>query len=456
MMEPADKFSASMSLLTSQNPVEGQGEEVHSDEVWIDVIQKMDGIYADLLSSQVQLEEKNEELEEAHQFIDSILSSMTDVLVVCDLDCDIKQVNTALVSLSGHSKEKLLNLSFYDLIHEDSLEDYKTLKDSISNRRELADFEIALKDKRQEAFPLSLNCSWLRDGRNRVIGLVVIGRSLGELKAAYSKLDKAHKTLRDTQQQLIFTEKMAALGRLVAGVAHELNNPISFISGNAYVLQRYGSVLTQYIEALESQIDQKNIAATRRDMKIDKVLGDLSSLIEGTVEGVERVSDIVHDLKRFSSKQSEPKSEFDLISVVSTASNWVVRSAKTKPKIHHQDGAEMNCVGLKGYVHQIVVNLIQNAIDILEHQKDPEIFISYEKQPEHLCVLIRDNGPGINEDILAHIFEPFFTTKPIGKGTGLGLSVSFNMAEELGGNLKGANHPDGGAVFSLCLPYAKD
>lgn len=451
-MEPADKYAQSLSLLTSNQTSQDVEADENSDEVWIDVIQKMDGIYSDLLTSQVQLEEKHDELEEAHQFIDSILSSMTDILVVCDLDCRIKQVNTALVGLTGLSKAKLLDMTFGDLVHLSDQSTYETLCQSISDSTELADFEIALRDQEGNPFALSLNCSWLRDSRNRVVGLVVIGRSVGELKAAYSKLDRAHQTLRDTQQQLVFTEKMAALGRLVAGVAHELNNPISFISGNAYVLQRYGQVLTHYIDELERHVDPNILDEARSDLKVDKVLCDLGSLIEGTVEGVERVSDIVHDLKRFSSKQSEPKAAFNLVPVVATASNWVVRSARIKPKIHHDMNLEVIGVGLKGYVHQIFVNLIQNAVDILGEVEDPEICISYKMREKHVCIEVKDNGPGIDEDVLPHIFEPFFTTKPIGKGTGLGLSVSFNMAEELGGSLKGENAAQGGAVFSLCLP----
>ncbi|WP_135075180.1 ATP-binding protein [Terasakiella sp. SH-1] len=451
-METTEKFAQSLSLLTSAQMGKLAQDGETSDEVWIDVIQKMDGIYSDLVTSQVQLEDKHNELEEAHQFIDSILCSMTDILVVCDLDCRIKQVNTALVGLTGLSKEKLLSLTFGDLVHISDHEAFKTLCGAIADSTELADFEIALNDHNDRPYSLSLNCSWLRDHRNRVVGLVIIGRSLGELKAAYSKLDKAHQSLRDTQQQLIFTEKMAALGRLVAGVAHELNNPISFISGNVYVLQRYGSVLMNYLEKLEQHVDPAELARLKTEMKVDKVTGDLGSLIEGTVEGVERVSDIVHDLKRFSSKQSEPKSTFDLVPVIATASNWVVRSAKVKPRIIHDDHSERVALGLKGYVHQIIVNLIQNAVDILDGIEKPEIRISYQHEDDHICVAVHDNGPGIDEDILTHIFEPFFTTKPIGKGTGLGLSVSFNMAEELGGRLSGANHPNGGTVFTLCLP----
>ncbi|WP_417788784.1 ATP-binding protein [Terasakiella pusilla] len=455
-MEPADKFAASLSLLAPHADGGLDGGDDNSDEVWIDVIQKMDGIYADLLTSQVQLEDKNEELEEAHQFIDSILSSMTDVLVVCDLDCNIKQVNAALVSLTGRDKDDLLKRQFGDLVHESDVAGYHRFCDSILDHRELADFELSLTDANARAVPLSFNCSWMRDRRNRVVGLVIIGRSVGELKAAYSKLDKAHQSLRETQQQLIFTEKMAALGRLVAGVAHELNNPISFISGNAYVLKRYGQVLTQYIDALESRADLSDLQDTRERLKVDKVLHDLGSLIEGTVEGVERVSDIVHDLKRFSSKQSEPKSEFDLVPVVNTASNWVIRSAKVKPKLFHNVEGPVLAIALKGYVHQIVVNLIQNSVDILDTVEDGEIHIGYRRENGFICVEVRDNGPGIDEDILPHIFEPFFTTKPIGKGTGLGLSVSFNMAEELGGKLLCANRKERGALFTLMIPMKEE
>jgi two-component system sensor histidine kinase HupT/HoxJ len=133
----------------------------------------------------------------------------------------------------------------------------------------------------------------------------------------------AHEALKRTQQQLLHSEKMASLGQLVAGVAHELNNPISFVLGNVHALRKYCDRLQTYMAAQHAQADEATLQALRQKLRIEHLLADLPSLIEGTLEGAQRTADIVHSLKRFSAMDSEERVPVNLADVVDRAIHWV-------------------------------------------------------------------------------------------------------------------------------------
>ncbi|NKI99533.1 ATP-binding protein [Novosphingobium sp. SG707] len=274
------------------------------------------------------------------------------------------------------------------------------------------------------------------------------------LERTLAELDAAHRKLRQTQQQLLTSEKMAALGRLVAGVAHELNNPISFVFGNMYALKRYGGAITQYLAAIDAGRGGAELAALREKLKIDRVLSDIGPLVDGTLEGAERVRDIVQDLRRFSASQREPLESFNLVRLVHTAADWVLKALRDPPELHCALPERLEISSRKGQLHQILVNLVQNAADALRDREGGVIDISAAQEGDTIALSVADNGPGVTRDHQDKIFEPFFTTKPIGAGTGLGLYVSYTMAGKLGGSLDYADAPGGGAVFTLRLPLA--
>ncbi len=423
-----------------------------SEDAWIEVISKMDEVYSDLVRYQVELEEKNAALEDAQRFIGSVLSSMTDVLVVCDINGRIEQANAALLKLIGRSEAELLGKPLATLFCKESAALAEQLPERVKFDKAVEDAEAAMIGRDGEHALMAINCSSRYDHDGRLVGLVIIGRPIGELRRAYRELDRAHRKLSQTQQQLVFAEKMAALGRLVAGVAHELNNPISFVFGNMHALKRYGERITRYLRAVDECGDPDALRSLREELKIDRILKDVAPLVDGTLEGAERVSDIVQDLRRFSSGQRESSEVFDLTRVVRTAAEWVVKSARNKPAVEFHVPERFEIEGRKGAVHQIVVNLVQNAVDVTADQAEPRITIACGEEGGRARVSVADNGPGIADEDRDRIFEPFFTTKPIGQGTGLGLYVSYGMAEEQGGGLEAGNGPDGGAVFTLTLP----
>lgn len=444
--------STTSGLLTKIGSNDGFGSSDAGEEAWIEVVQKMDEVYAELVNSQVEIEHKNVELEQAQKFIDSVLTSMTDVLIVCDRNGNIQQVNAALLRFSGKNERDLIGMPLASLFAINGEPLSERLSEHIENDTTVSDCEVSLCDASGDPIPLSVNCSPRHDARGHSVGIVVIGRPVGELQRAYSELDKAHLSLRQAQQQLIFSEKMAALGRLVAGVAHELNNPISFVYGNMHALKKYGEKITRYFKATKHSSDPQGLLEMRKTLKIDKIVDDILPLVEGTLEGAERVSDIVQELRRFSATQKEPVENFNLCKVLQTATGWVMRGARVKPELILDCRGDLVIRSHKGHIHQILVNLVQNAVDVLVDHEQPELFVSCREEGGKVLIIIRDNGDGIAQKDLMHIFEPFYTTKPIGQGTGLGLYVSYSMAEELGAVLSGGNHSDGGAQFTLALP----
>jgi len=419
---------------------------------WIEVIQKMESVYADLVNSQVQVEEKNAALEEAQQFIRSVLMSMTDVLLVCDLQGCIQQVNQALEDLTGRKEADLKGQPLISLFTNDSLPHAAHFQEQLGTKT-MVDCEVSFIGRDGGVVPLAMNCSHRYDYDGGLVGMVLIGRPVGELQRAYKDLNKAHEELKVTQLQLVHSEKMASLGRLVAGVAHELNNPISFVFGNMHALQSYGERINRYLSAVDEDTDKESLRQLRDELRIGHIMSDMNSLIEGTLEGAERVRDIVQDLRRYSTSQKETTSSFDLPEIIRTATQWVIKACRVKPEIVYHMPETLQLTGRKGHVHQILINLVQNAVDVMEDQPPPRIMITCRVNETFAVVTVHDAGPGIPEEAMTKLFDPFYTTKPVGKGTGLGLSISYGLAVDLGGELLAENHPQGGAVFTLSLPF---
>lgn len=426
------------------------------EEAWIEVINKMDQVYNDLIQYEVELEEKNAALDESRQFVFSVLASMSDILVVCDRSGRIEVVNQAMVAFTGKSEQTLIGTPLFDLFaHADARESAVRVFAS-HGIRGMTDCELLLRGADGAAVPVSLNCTPRYNHQGSQVGMVITGRPVGELRRAYQDLREAHEDLKRTQQQLLHAEKMASLGRLVAGVAHELNNPISFVLGNVHALRRYAQRLEAYLAAIHAGKSAPDLAELRRELRIDHLLKDLSPLIEGTVEGAERTHAIVDSLKRFSAVDRNENRSFQLARVIEQAVHWVTKAAPSTFKVLVTVPEDFLVTGSPGQIQQVIMNLVQNAYDATADTTSPQLEITAQRihhpDGDHVEITFRDNGPGIAPENLQHLFEPFFTTKPVGKGTGLGLAISYGIVERHRGTLAAANDPRGGAVFTLTLP----
>lgn len=407
------------------------------ETAWIEVIRKMEEVYSDLIQYEIELEEKNTALEEAQRFITSVLSSVSDILLVCDPKGGILQVNLAFLKLTDLAEADIVGRPVGDLLAEEV--------GPLCHWLDGNDREVRFLARDGLTDPVALSCATRLDHRGLPAGLVLTGRPVGELRRAYEALKRA-------QAQLVQQEKMASIGRLVAGVAHELNNPISFVVGNVHALAKYRERLAVYLDAIHDGIGEDERERLRASLRIDALMADLPALVEGTVEGAGRVADIVKALKSLSFPHGGPAEEFDLGAVAAKAVQWAAKGRRSHARLAIDLREGLVVRGHGGQIHQVVVNVVENALDAVEASTAPEVTVRAGRHGDRVVVEVADNGPGIAEEHLLKVFDPFFTTKAVGQGTGLGLWISYGIARDHGGTLEAANREAGGAVFRLTLP----
>jgi two-component system sensor histidine kinase HupT/HoxJ len=425
--------------------------EGDQEAAWIEVIRKMDEVYADLLRYETELEDKNAALEEAQAFISSVIESVSDILIVCDRHGVVLQINPAATQLLGLRGEALGGQTLGALIDPSDRARVDALLGAQAPS-DVVNLEIRFVTPSGLSDLYAVNAATRTDQACVRVGTVLTGRPIGELRRAYEALHCAHGELQRAQRQLIEQEKMASLGRLVAGVAHELNNPISFVYGNIHTLERYRQRMSSYLEAIHGGAEPDQIAALRRDLRIDALVEDYGSLIEGTLEGAMRVSDVVKNLRRLTFPKPGEAQSVDVERVLRTAALWASRAKPGRARLSFEIEPELAIIGHEGQFHQIMVNLIDNALDAVRGRSEPIIAITACRRADEIAISIADNGAGLAEGLIDKIFEPFFTTKPVGEGTGLGLWISYGIAREHGGTLAAVNRPEGGAQFTLTLP----
>jgi len=274
-------------------------------------------------------------------------------------------------------------------------------------------------------------------------------------------LERAHAELKATQGQILQSEKMASIGQLAAGVAHEINNPIGFVKSNLNSFGKYIDQLTTFIAKQEQLITElaketapTMIAQLRKDSKVDFILEDIRDLQMESLEGIERVRNIVQDLKSFSRVDQAEFSSVDLNACLESTLNIVINELKYKATIE-KDLAPLPLIPCyPQQLNQVFLNLLVNAGHAIEEQGT--IGIRSWRDKDLVCIAVSDTGCGIPEANLSHLFEPFFTTKEVGKGTGLGLSISYDIIKKHGGTLLVDSQVGIGTTFTIQLPRQQD
>ena len=421
------------------------------DQAWADVLQAMDRTYAELVDYQEQLEARNAELTNLRHFLASIMTSISDYLIVADKNGRIADASVSFCAALGLEVKELsgrLVRAFFE--GDDRSRLMEAITSTIAMRQDVT-ISAELRTK-QGLEPVEFRISPRLDRRRKSTGVILTGRPMGELMRAYAELETSHHELKETQGQLVRNEKMASLGRLLAGVAHELNNPISFVYANTHTLDKYMNRFETYFEQVQAGASRQDLIALRKELRLDRHLDNLRSAVQGARDGAERVRDIVEDLRRLSAEGSGETTTFDLAEVARLSANWIERGTKSEMKITFTGEPSCCVVGRPGHVQQVLMNLVQNAADAMEGMPDPEIrfHLSY----DDICAIMEvcDCGPGIPPEVAGTIFDPFFTTKEVGKGTGLGLSISHKIVEEHGGRLELLAQNNPGACFRLSLP----
>lgn len=276
-----------------------------------------------------------------------------------------------------------------------------------------------------------------------------------ELLGRNQQVEIAYKELGRTQEQLIHSEKMASLGLLVAGIAHELNNPISFVHNNLEFIEEYierlNGIILAYSDLTGSQDQKRRRGDRQKDhARFETIEKNLQELIASCKSGADRVKQIVLDLRTFSRTDDLGLVMADLQSGIESSLNLLSREHKDRIVIHRDYDSLPPVECYAGQINQVFMNLLQNAAQAIPERG--QIWIKTESLGEWVRISIKDTGKGIPRKDLERVFDPFFTTKPFGEGTGLGLSISYGIIEKHGGKITVNSELGEGAEFTVELP----
>lgn len=267
------------------------------------------------------------------------------------------------------------------------------------------------------------------------------------------------KQLADAHTKVVQSEKLASIGQLAAGVAHEINNPIGFVNSNLGTLNTYVKDLLGMLDAMTQSVEpllagnpsiKKHMDEITRSIDLNFLRQDIGELIAESIEGTARVRRIVQDLRDFSRTGSDSWEWADLHAGLESTLNVVWNEIKYKSEVIRELGTLPKVECHPSQINQVFMNLLVNASQAMsEHGR---ITLRSGCSEEQVWVSVTDDGKGIPEDMLARIFDPFFTTKPVGQGTGLGLSVSYGIIDKHGGRIDAKSQLGAGSTFTVWLP----
>lgn len=264
--------------------------------------------------------------------------------------------------------------------------------------------------------------------------------------------------LDEASRQLVQSEKLAALGQLAAGVAHEINNPIAYVGNNVRALKTYLHHYDALVQALMHQgrlgaLTAADLDALEKTHKLSFMRADGEHIFQETEEGLTRIATIVRDLQNFA--RADVRQEFvrtDLRHCIEPALNIARSTSKRRVQFDWvwEPVPEVHCV--PSQINQVLLNLLVNAVQAIPPEQEGQIWVRNGQEKDQVWITVRDNGSGMSQATLARIFDPFFTTKPQDEGTGLGLSVSLGIVQRHGGRLSVESAPGEGTTFKLSLP----
>jgi two-component system NtrC family sensor kinase len=369
------------------------------------------------------------------------------MVLMCDPSGAVTRCNRAVTTFTGRTFTQILGENCLDLLKNSGMEVISgdNVSRQLSYAGGLRHFELLFNELKQIE-------------TNEVRGSVVTIHETTEFLRVNEGLRKASIELQQAQAQAFQQEKMASIGQLAAGVAHEINNPMGFISSNLTTMGRYmqklGAFESAVIEAVQKSGGQETIELlndVREKMKINFILNDLHTLLEESLDGAERVRCIVRDLKSFSHEDEAQCKPFSINDCLDSTLNMARNEIKYVADVERDYDPELpllNCYPQK--LSQVFMNLLVNAAHAIEGYGT--IRIKTFREGSDIVASISDTGNGIHPENLTRIFDPFFTTKEVGKGTGLGLSISYDIIKKHGGVIMVESEVSVGTTFTVRLP----
>lgn len=431
---------------------------------------------ASLKSSVAERRRAERALRETEVFYHSLVETLPQMILRKDLEGKFTFANQRFCNELGREFDEIVGKTDYDFFRRDLADKYR--KDDRQVIETCVPFEAVEEHvtPHGETLYVQIVKSPLLSVEGKPIGIQGIFWDVTERKRAEEQLKEqniklhamarseheAHDALKSAQSRLVEQEKLASLGHLVAGVAHEINNPLAFVSNNVAVLERDLVDLVDVIGVLreiESKSESMDSQARLRyrdlteQIDLEYTISNLPRLIERTREGLRRIERIVKDLRLFARVDEGDWNEVDLNPGIESSVNMVKGNARKKEVSINLDLGALPAILCRGAkIHQVVVNLLTNAIDACK--RGGEVTVRTRTEPDAMGVRIEviDTGSGIDAAIRERIFDPFFTTKPLGQGTGLGLSISYGIVREHGGKIEVESPPGQGAHFTVHLP----
>lgn len=386
-------------------------------------------------------EQRKSEME-MHKLL-RVVEQTDDSVMITDPNGNIEYVNAAFERISGYQRDEVIGRTPHVLSSgKQDKEFYTSLWGTISSGRSFYALMINRR-KNGELFHEEKTITPLRDASGTITHYVSTSKDVTERR----RMD----------EQLQQSEKLASIGQLAAGVAHEINNPVGYISSNISTLTRYLNDIFKLLDAYESAesvvADQallERLQAMKNDVELSYLREDIHALIDESAEGVARVKKIVQDLKDFSRQEEAEWQMADLHKGLESTLNIVHNEIKYKAEVVREYGELPLIECIPSQINQVFMNLLVNAAHAIDEKG--VIHVRSGTGDGWVWVEVEDNGAGIPPEHMKHLFEPFFTTKPVGKGTGLGLSISYGIVQKHGGRIELESEPGKGSRFRVWLP----
>ena len=441
-------------ILFEASPIhDQQGNRIAAIETVLDMTERklleeeLEQNRAEIAQQHTRLDKLFAQVEVAKREWEDTLDCITDIVLMCDTQGNIQRCNRPFSQLTGLPLHEILGKSWASILYSlgFSIDDYKGGNGTVHDKRDQRFFDL-------RTFPL-------RNKNGAAFGNVVNLRDITEIRGIHQELEEAYNHLKLVQMQAVQQEKMASVGQLAAGVAHEINNPMGFISSNLSSLTKYINKLKAFEATLveltgnsgnAALVDE--IAKVKKSMKIDFILGDMEGLLAESLDGAERVRHIVQDLKNFSHVDEAELKPININDNLDSTLNMVRNEIKYVAEVVKQYGDIPPVTCRPQQLNQVFMNLLVNAAHAIETHGT--ITVRTWQECETVCIAISDTGKGIAPEHLNRIFEPFFTTKEVGKGTGLGLSICYDIIHKHAGEILVESTVGVGTTFTVKMPVA--